>query len=52
MKTYDAKKDLEYINEQLFLYLYIVGSSTIKMKILHEYVFMALMKRTRIFVYM
>ena len=25
MKTYDAKKDLEYINEQLFLYLYIVG---------------------------
>jgi hypothetical protein len=25
MKTYNAEKDLEYINEQLYLYLYIIG---------------------------
>ncbi len=25
MKTYDPVKDLEYINEQLFFYLYLVG---------------------------
>lgn len=27
MKTYNAEKDLKYINEQLFLYLYIIGLS-------------------------
>ena len=25
MKTYNALKDLEFINEQLFFYLYLVG---------------------------
>lgn len=25
MKTYDALKDLDFINEQLFFYLYLVG---------------------------